>query len=291
MDRIIAKELKCSLNDIHEIDAASNRGVDDIRELREAVRTLPFDSEYKVYIIDEVHMLTKEAFNALLKTLEEPPRHVIFILATTEFNKVPETIVSRCQSFVFKKQTDGILKKLIIDLAKKEKFKMDNGSVELIALLGDGAFRDTIGILQKVISFSKDNKISLEEVEQVTGAPRGTLVNEFLESIVFSDLGKGFASIKKACQQNIDMKVYLKIVLYKLRTALLLRYAPEINKELEEKFSKEDIKFLEGLLMEKGDKISSKTLLILLDAYQNLHGAFIPELPLELALVKIIKEE
>ena len=101
--RIFARELGSSENDTYEIDAASNRGIDDIRALRDAVRTLPFDSKYKVYIIDEVHMLTKEAFNALLKTLEEPPRHVIFILATTEEEKLPETIVSRCQSFRFKK--------------------------------------------------------------------------------------------------------------------------------------------------------------------------------------------
>ena len=106
----MAKVLGTSANDLVEIDAASNRGIDDIRELREAVRTNPFDSEYKVYLIDEAHMLTKEAFNALLKTLEEPPKHVIFILATTEEEKLPETVVSRCQSFLFRKPSEEILK-------------------------------------------------------------------------------------------------------------------------------------------------------------------------------------
>ena len=100
MARILARAVNCSENDLYEIDAASNRGIDDIRELREAVNTLPFESPYKVYIIDEVHMLTKEAFNALLKTLEEPPAHALFILATTEMDKLPETIVSRCQTFI-----------------------------------------------------------------------------------------------------------------------------------------------------------------------------------------------
>ena len=130
--RIMAQELKTSDADIYEIDAASNRGIDDIRELRDSVRTLPFNSDYKVYIIDEVHMLTKEAFNALLKTLEEPPKHVIFILATTELDKVPETIISRCQTFTFKKPTLSVLKDLVLSVSKKENFTLDNAGAELI---------------------------------------------------------------------------------------------------------------------------------------------------------------
>src|ERR1035437_4444632 len=106
--RIIARELGTSVSDIYEMDAASNRGIDDIREINDNVRTLPFDSKYKIYILDEVHMFTKEAWNALLKTIEEPPEHVIFILATTEIEKIPETIISRCQSFIFKTPNDAI---------------------------------------------------------------------------------------------------------------------------------------------------------------------------------------
>jgi len=152
--RIFAKSLGVSDNDIYEIDAASNRGIDDIREIRDGVNVLPFESEYKVYIIDEVHMLTKEAFNAILKTLEEPPAHAIFILATTELEKVPETIVSRCQSFIFKKPTDNILTSAVTNVAKKEGYTLEEGGAGLIALLADGAFRDAYGTLQKVISFS-----------------------------------------------------------------------------------------------------------------------------------------
>ena len=123
--RILAGEVKTSSNDLHEIDAASNRGIDDIRELREAVTVLPFESKYKVYIIDEVHMLTKEAFNALLKTLEEPPAHVIFMLATTEIEKLPDTIVSRCQTFTFKKPSQKILKVAVTETAKSEGFTLE----------------------------------------------------------------------------------------------------------------------------------------------------------------------
>ncbi|MEK7787542.1 MAG: AAA family ATPase, partial [Chloroflexota bacterium] len=151
--RIFAKEIGVSVNDLYEIDAASNRGIDDIKELRDGARVLPFDSKYKIYIIDEAHMLSKDAWGALLKTLEEPPNHVIFILATTELHKVPDTIISRCQVFTFKKPTETILKKVIIDVAKKEGFELDNGSAELLAILADGSFRDGLGELQKVLNF------------------------------------------------------------------------------------------------------------------------------------------
>lgn len=125
--RIIASELGTSPNDIYELDAASNRGIDDVRAIRDSVQTIPFDSKYKIYILDEVHMFTKDAWNALLKTIEEPPKHVIFILATTELEKVPETIVSRCQSFMFKKPTDAILSLAVTNIAKKEGYKLEEG--------------------------------------------------------------------------------------------------------------------------------------------------------------------
>ncbi len=223
--RILAEEIGCKTEDLYEIDAASNRGIDDIRELKESVKTLPFNSPYKVYIIDEVHMLTKEAFNALLKTLEEPPKYVVFILATTELEKLPETVVSRCQSFVFKKPSQEILKKVALSISKKEGYEIDPASADLIALLGDGSFRDTQGILQKVISASSDKKISREEVEKITGAPSQVLVDDFISAIAYKDLEKGLTSVNKACEQNIDMKVYLKLVLRKTRAVLILRFS------------------------------------------------------------------
>ncbi|MDO8590920.1 MAG: DNA polymerase III subunit gamma/tau, partial [bacterium] len=154
--RIVAREIGASGDDVYEIDAASNNGVDEMRLLNEAVNTLPFNSPYKVYIFDEVHMFSKSAFNALLKTLEEPPKHVVFILATTEIDKLPETVISRCQVFELKRPTREVLKQSITAIAKKEGFTLEPGAGELVALLGDGSFRDTQGILQKVISASKD---------------------------------------------------------------------------------------------------------------------------------------
>lgn len=285
--RIFAKAIGSSDNDIYEIDAASNRGIDDIRELREAVSSLPFQSPYKIYIIDEVHMLTKEAFNALLKTLEEPPKHIIFILATTEINKLPETVVSRCQVFTFKKPSHGILKELVLSVAKKEGFKLEPSSADLIALLGEGSFRDTQGILQKILSFSKDKKISVEEVEQVAGAPRASLVNDFIRSIDGKDLSAGLETIKSAVSNDIDILVCLKLVLHKMRTIILLKYARNMESSLKEEYSEEDFAFLKELSLKKESNINSKALLELLDAYGMVARANIPELPLELALIKI----
>ncbi len=289
--RILANELGTSGNDVYEIDAASNRGIDDIRELRESVRTLPFDSKYKVYIIDEVHMLTKEAFNALLKTLEEPPAHVIFILATTELDKVPETIISRCQTYLFKTPTNAVLKELAKDIAKKEGYTLDNGGAELVALLGDGSFRDMHGMLQKVFSFSTDKKITRGEIEKVTGAPKNILVQEFLSAIATDDIEKGLLAVRQAGEDNIDMKLYLKLVLHQLRLALLLRFAPEMKKTIEADLSEDEVTFLKELLATKSAHLSSKALSLLLEAYQDMRYAFIPSLPLELALVKILKGE
>ncbi len=288
--RIIASELGSSPNDIYELDAASNRGIDDVRSIRDSVATSPFDSKYKIYILDEVHMFTKDAWNALLKTIEEPPAHVIFILATTELEKVPETIISRCQSFIFKKPTDAVLSLAVTNIAKKECYKLEEGGAQLIALLSDGSFRDAYGTLQKVISFSNDFLISLEDIEEVTGSPNSVLVDEFLNAIAHKDIERGFITIKKASDQNIEMQVYLKMILAKLRYALILRYAPKMRSEIEGVLSEHDMTYITELIASKPEYISSGTLAVLLETYQSLRNAVINELPLELALVKILNE-
>jgi len=290
--RIFANEIGVSVNDLYEIDAASNRGIEDIKELRSGVRVLPFDSKYKVYIIDEVHMLSKDAWGALLKTLEEPPKHVIFILATTELHKVPETIISRCQVFTFKKPTETVLKKIILDVSKAEGYELDAGSAELLAILADGSFRDALGELQKVLNFSKGKKIKREDIEKITGAPKTTLVNDFLSAIAEKDLEKGIATVRIASEANLDMKLYFKLIIQKFRMAVILRYAPKLKNEMMGDLSNEDIAFLQSLVKEDKDgMLRSGALATLLEAYQNMDNAFITELPLELALVKIIGGE
>ena len=290
--RVFATNIGVSTNDLYEIDAASNRGIEDIKELRDGVRVLPFDSKYKVYIIDEVHMLSKDAWGALLKTLEEPPKHVIFILATTEFHKVPETIISRCQVFTFKKASDTVCKKMLLDIAEKEGFELDAGSAELLAILADGSFRDALGELQKVLNFSKGKKIKREDVEKITGAPKMILVNDFISAIAEKNLEKGISAVRKASEMNLDMKLYFKLIIQKFRVTIILRYAPKLKDEMAGDLGETDLEFLKTVVkIDKNGMLRSPALSILLEAYQNIDNAFIAELPLELALVRIINKE
>lgn len=285
--RIIAREVNCTVNDLYEIDAASNRGIDDIRELREAVTTLPFESPYKVYIIDEVHMLTKEAFNALLKTLEEPPEHAIFILATTEIDKLPDTIISRCQLFTLKQPTQAILKDMVSRVAKDEGFTLEPASAELIALLAEGSFRDAHGVLQKIIYASTDKKISVEEVEKVTGAPKSKLIHDFIEALSVKDLNAALGVLQDVSAQALDTKLFLTLVLHRVRTIMLLRYAKNLEKTLEAQFSEDDFTFLVSISERKDVAINSQLLSSLLDAVSNIEIATIPTLPIELALIEL----
>jgi DNA polymerase-3 subunit gamma/tau len=232
-------------------------------------------------------MLSKSAFNALLKTLEEPPPYVIFILATTEMNKLPETVVSRCQLFAFQKPTHNTLKELVLKVAKKEGFSLEQLSADLIALLGDGSFRDTYGILQKIISFSKDKKISAEEVLEVTGAPKNEFVNTLISAIDESDCEKGILAVGKAVSANIDTKVYLKLVLRKMRQIMLLKFAPEMEKEIRDELSESDFEFVKNLSAKKDSKINSASLLVFLEAYDMAGRAFLPEIAIEMAIIKL----
>jgi len=290
--RIFADMLGVSVNDLYEIDAASNRGIDDIRELRDGVRVLPFDSKYKIYIIDEVHMLSKDAWGALLKTLEEPPKHVIFVLATTELHKVPDTIISRCQVFTFKKASDIALKKIFDTVSKKEGFELGAGVSELLSILADGSFRDGLGVLQKVLNFSKNKKIELTEVEEITGAPKTSLVNDFISAIAKQDIEQGIVAVEKASEANLDMKLFLKLVILKFRMAIILRYAPKLEPVMIGDLTENDVEFLRELVSaDKSGMLRSKALSVLLTAYTKLDNAFISGLPLEIALIRIISKE
>lgn len=287
--RILAKEIGTSEKDLYEMDAASNRKIDDFRELNDSVHTLPFDSEFKVYIIDEVHMLTKEAFNAFLKTLEEPPKHVVFVLATTEIDKLPDTIVSRCQTYTFQKPTRAILASAVLKVAKGEKANLDKDAAELVAILAEGSFRDALGILQKVLSYSSDKKISRSEVESVTGAPRAELVNGVLTAISESNLEAALEHIGGAAETNVDFVTFQKLLLDRVRAVMLLRNTGAMKDVLKEQFSKEDLELLEKLAKDKESKANSKVLSALLGAYADTPHAYIKQLPLELALVETLQ--
>lgn len=286
--RIFAKSIGTDQDDIYEIDAASNTSVDDIRTLNESVGILPFKSKYKVYILDEAHMLSKSASNALLKTLEEPPAHVIFILATTETHKIPDTIKSRCEVYIFKKPNIEILKKVVLSVVKKEGFSVKESSAELIALLGDGSFRDTLGIVQKIISYSKDKNISEEEVRLVTGAPAEEIVEEIILSIGKKDLQSGLTAIKKVVEENVDMSIFLKLILRSIRAIMFAKFG--IFSSIKDDFGDKESEFISKIAKEYDKSFSSNTLYLLLDAYERIGSSYIPSLPIELALVEIIRQ-
>jgi DNA polymerase-3 subunit gamma/tau len=278
-----------SSEDIYEIDAASNRGIDEIRAIRDAVHTFPYSSKYKVYIIDEAHMLTKEAWNAFLKTLEEPPEHVIFIMATTEEHKILDTVISRCECFAFKKPTHSILVESILKVCQAEKYEIEKKSASLIATLADGSFRDALSILQKIIHSSSDKKLSIIEVEKVLGAPSATYILEILEAIKDQDTGKGIDGVRKAGEENADMQVFLKMILRALRFVLLLRFAPDMKKLVIDETGEEEFEKLAELANPSTDgakNINSKTLLAFLEASTRQTYASIPELPIELAIIE-----
>ncbi len=283
--RIFAKALGSNDEDIYEIDAASNRGIDDIRSLREHVSVLPFSSVYKVYIIDEVHMLSKDAWNALLKTLEEPPKHVIFILATTELDKVPDTIISRCQTFSFRKPGREVIRKMIVDVAKKEGYQLDSGAGDLIALLGDGSFRDALGMLQKVISTSSDKKISREEVEAITGSPKSALVNSFIESLINKNCDQALNTLVSVEKSGISAALFATLVLEKVRFILLVQHSASSKKSVEDRVSPDDWVFIEKMAIHRG--VTSTMLATLIEATNSVGRSRIEILPLELAVVKI----
>jgi DNA polymerase-3 subunit gamma/tau len=290
MARALAHAVGTSDNDIYEMDAASNRGIDEIRELREGVATLPFESTYKFYIIDEAHALTPAAWGALLKTLEEPPAHVVFVLATTELDRVPETIKSRCQVFQFKNPSHETLKKLVLDVAKKEGASLEAAGAELIALMGDGSFRDTLGILQKVLTISQDSKLSEEEVAKVVGAPSSRTVNAFLEALAAKDIASALQEFHAAAKGGAEPKVFALLAVAKVRGVLLLRFAPALQKELTEQFSEGDVEFLKELAGPKGTAINASLLAELITALLEMNRAPIPAIPLELALYRVFAQ-
>lgn len=187
--------------DIIEIDAASNNGVDEIREIRNNVKLMPVHLKYKVYIIDEVHMLSTSAFNALLKTLEEPPKHVIFILATTEFNKIPATVISRCQKFDFKKITNKQIEDRLKYILEQEKKSLNGEVISLIAKLSDGGLRDAINMLDQVISLEKEN-ITVDDVYNLIGDISEKNIIILLENIVSGNIKETLKNINEYYEEG-----------------------------------------------------------------------------------------
>ena len=237
-----------ALTDIVEMDAASNNSVEDIRSIREEVNFLPTKAKYRVYIIDEVHMLSTGAFNALLKTLEEPPEHVKFILATTEPQKLPATILSRCQRFDFKRiSNEDIIKRLKI-VCRESDIEITEGAMQIIAVLSEGAMRDALSILERCIQ-DGENKIDEDKIKDLVGIPKITYIHDLTEAIIQYDVEKALASIDEVLNEGKDIvnllweliKYVKDILVYQSSGKLDLYSKQELQniKELSEKVSKQ----------------------------------------------------
>ncbi len=212
----MCKKISETSVDIVEIDAASNNGVDEIREIRNNAKLMPSISKYKVYIIDEVHMLSTGAFNALLKTLEEPPGHVIFILATTEIQKIPLTIISRCQRFDFKKIVPSILKNRLSYIAKTENKKINDNVLDLVCKLSDGSFRDAINLIDQITTIAGDD-ITNEDVYLLSGDVSDNIIEQLFDNMIFSDLNSGMKIIDELYQSGKNFNTVAERLLIFLR--------------------------------------------------------------------------
>ena len=220
-------------NDINiiEMDAASNNKVDDVREIREKVKFLPVGAKYKVYIIDEVHMLTDSAFNALLKTLEEPPEHIIFILATTEAHKLPQTILSRCVRFDFHLVSVEDLVKHLRKIFDKENIKYDEESLKLIATAGEGSVRDTLSIADSIASYAQGN-ITKEQTLEILGTTDYELILSFFKEIKDREVGNILTLIDKIEKEGKNLAVFAKDLSKHARNLLVCKTCKDANKIL-----------------------------------------------------------
>ncbi|PJE64889.1 MAG: hypothetical protein COU90_00005 [Candidatus Ryanbacteria bacterium CG10_big_fil_rev_8_21_14_0_10_43_42] len=274
--------------DLIEIDAASSRGIDEIRELREAVRLAPARAKHKVYIIDEVHMLTKEAFNALLKTLEEPPAHAIFILATTELEKVPDTIISRCQHFEFRKIATSAIVERLGQLVKKEGITAEKSALQLIAFFADGGLRDAESMLGQVLAMGES--LTEESVRLILGAPKSEAVGNLIAFLAEKNAAAATELILTTIDQGIDPQLYIKLIIHRLRNMLLHSFNPNHIAITAGTLSEEERKFLEEKKQIFTAAELERMLKIWIDAYWISFKTVFPQLPLELAVVDILRD-
>jgi DNA polymerase-3 subunit gamma/tau len=272
--------------DIMEIDAASNTGVDNIRELRETVKLPPSQAKYKVYIIDEVHMLSIGAFNALLKTLEEPPAHVIFILATTAIHKVPGTIISRCQRFDFSRLTmESIIQKLTI-IAKSEKIKIEKEALEMIAIAAEGGMRDAESLLAQVISLENKN-ITAKEVAEILGTADHQIIAKLAQFLLEKNLHESLELINKISSDGYNLEIFGKSLINYFRQLLLLCADQKLAKTLSFELTAEQIQSMENISKKYSLQEMLSAINHLLETQTKISASFIPQLPLEIAASKI----
>lgn len=281
--------------DLIEIDAASHRGIDEIKELRDGIKFTPSRLKYKVFILDEAHQLSRDAANALLKTLEEPPLHVIFILATTEIHKMLPTIISRCQRFDFRRLTVPEIVKRLEFIAEKEKAIIEKSALELIALNSGGSIRDAEGLLDQVLTFSgvseAKRSVTSEDVKNLLGLIEVKIISDFCDLLCQKKVIPAIDFLQGIVDKGLDLQEFTKALINYFRQALILKImASESN-------SSSLNPIIAGLTKEECQKLNSqfysfkesdiqKSIDLFLEAENKMRYSSIPQLPLELAVVE-----
>ncbi len=270
--------------DVIEIDAASNRGIDEIRNLKESVRTEPSSARYKVFIIDEAHQLTKDAWNALLKTLEEPPAHVIMVLATTEADRVPATILSRAQQFYFRHVPLETIVMKLKRIATAEKIAIAPDALELIAASGEGSFRDAESLLDQLVAF-KDKNLTLEDVESLVGKVGFRTLADFAGYLLAGEVPKALEKLAGVTDRGYNLTQFTKDLITYLRRAAVLHYDPQMETLFQDELAPDHLTQLTAhsklftehhLLLLKG----------LITAYGQMRYSPFPIVPLEIAILE-----
>jgi DNA polymerase III subunit gamma/tau len=273
--------------DVVEIDAASNRGIDEIRNLKEHIATAPASSKHKVYIIDEAHMLTGAAFNALLKTLEEPPAHAVFVLATTEYDKLPPTITSRTQRFIFRKGSKVNIAKKLREISDAEGISIDDDAIDLIAAAAEGSFRDAESLLDQISSDRR--KIDVKTAEALTGRVGLARVHSLAEYIVARDLKGALSYLATLNEEGCNFPQITRDLIHYLRKAITLKLNATMRTAFETELSRDELEALAALAEKINPDYALPLLKALIRGYSEMRYSPFAMIPLEVALIENLK--
>ena len=279
--------------DLIEIDAASNRGIDDIRELKNGIKFAPTRLKYKIFIIDEAHQLSKDAANALLKILEEPPAHAVFILATTEIHKMIPTIVSRCQRFDFRRLTVPEIVKKLKWIAQKENIKIKDEALALIATNSEGSLRDAEGILEQVITFTETLRkpvIETNDIKELLGIVDINLINQFCDLVFHKKTKEAIELLDKTIERGVNPQEFIKALTSYLRKMLLLKINPRLDLVLDN-LTGEEKKYIAKQADQIKENDLRKYLALLIEARNKMRYSSIPQLPIELATLEMTEKK
>ena len=274
--------------DVIEIDAASNRGIDEIRELKEGIKFSPSSYRFKVFIVDEAHQLTKEAFNALLKTLEEPPEHAIFILATTEFEKMPLTITSRTQRFQFRRLPLSIISGKLKEIARRENIKAEESAVELIAGAAEGSLRDAESLLDQIASLRENIKV--EDIERIIGRIGFSKIVAFADFLIQKDLKAALNYTSKLNEDGYNLVQFNKDLIIYLRRVLALKFSPPLERNYLRELTDGEVMAIKDHSAAINPEEAIKLIRSLLRAYTEMRYSPFPLVPLEVAVIENLKQ-